>query len=149
MKRSLFIILLGLTLTACGGGDSETSEAPNPPAPQNSGNGNGNGSGGNAPQNPALSLSCKPSPHLGTVEPGEQATATFQFSQSYNGAGSLLYGVQGEMANQENTFINGNQLVVTRTVPSEGKYSIRLNVNGTDLTAVCTWTIAQQMELAI
>lgn len=153
MKRTLLILLIGLSLTACGGGGSETSNAAKPPAPQgpqNPGNG-GNGAAPEAPEapqaEPELSLSCKRTPGLGTVEPGEKATATFKFSKGYNGAGTILYGVQGGLANTDNTFINGNQLVVTRTVPSEGKYTIQLNVNGTGLSATCTWTIAKELAL--
>jgi hypothetical protein len=153
MKRTLTIFLLALTMTACGGGGSETNDAATPPAPdapQNPGNG-GNGGGGNGAEEPApeteLSLSCSPTPKSGFVAPGGKATATFNFSQTYNGAGSLIYGKNGEMANEENTFINGNQVVVTRTVGDEGKYSIRLNVKGTDLTAVCTWTIGFELIL--
>ena len=153
MKRTLLILLIGLSLTACGGGGSETSNAAKPPAPQGPQN-PGNGGNGTAPEvpevpqaEPELSLSCKGTPSLGTVEPGGKATATFNFSQSYNGAGSIVYGVQGGLASIDNTFINGNQLVVTRTVPSEGKYTIRLNVNGTDLSAACSWTIAKQVLL--
>ena len=51
------------------------------------------------------------------------------------------------MANEENVFINGNQLVVTRTVPASGEYAIRLQVNGTDLTAVCNWNIGFEMVI--
>ncbi len=155
MKRTLLIILLGLTLTACGGGGSDANDAAKPPAPegqQNPGNGGNNGGGGGAeepaPQpEPELSLSCSPTPSSGFVAPGGKATAAFKFSQTYNGAGKVLYGAQGGLANMDNVFINGNQLVVTRDVPDSGKYSIRLQVNGTDLTAVCTWNIGFELIL--
>lgn len=161
MKRILLITFLALAMTACGGGGSETSDAAKPPAPQNSGNGN-NGNGGNGGNSgggggngaeqplpePALSLGCSPTPSSGFVAPGAKATATFKFNQTYNGAGSLLFGKVGEMANQENVFINGNQLVVTRNAANSGKYSIRLNVNGTGLTAVCTWNVGFELVLA-
>lgn len=149
MKQHLAILMMAVVLTACGGGSSETNDAAVPPAPEvpaNPGN-------GEVPQNPAppaeqnITLSCSSSPHLGTVEPNGQVTATFKFSQTYNGPATIVQGVQGEIATMENTFIDGNQLVVHRNVPGSGKYSIRLNVDGTGLTAVCTWQIAAELEL--
>lgn len=138
MNRLLTATIISLALFGCGGGDSDTEDAPEPPAPDMGGMGDG------APDEPAeLAAECSKNPP-GSVQSGQNATATYTFNQSFDGTATITPMCPGVLFQPTVINIEDGQGSETLPVPEgcEGQtLTMVMDVDGIDVGAQCAWNV--------
>lgn len=148
---AVFIALASLALlSACGGSDSDSGGGAG-----ESGDGSGSGGGdtgdtdGTSDEPTELAAQCSKNP-AGSVQTGQNATATYSFNQSLDGTATINTFCPG--VNFQPTAMNiengqGSETVQVHDGCAGQTLTMTMNVDGEDVSAQCAWDVSEELGL--